>query len=80
MSNGRDEPGDVHHPSVEGPPTVSPFHGRVTGWDSNVIQYGYDDANRMTSTTLPSGTGTLHGSVSIRTAVSWNCWMSTFAL
>ena len=29
----------------------------VTEWNSNVTQYGYDDANRMTSTTLRTGTG-----------------------
>lgn len=34
------------------PRTDSPFHRRATGWDSNVIQHGYDGANRMTSATL----------------------------
>src|SRR2546426_12047964 len=29
----------------------------VTDWNSNAMAYAYDDANRMTSTTLPSGTG-----------------------
>ena len=29
----------------------------VTDWNSNSTTYSYDDAGRMTSTTLPSGTG-----------------------
>ncbi|MEX0784305.1 MAG: RHS repeat domain-containing protein, partial [Dehalococcoidia bacterium] len=29
----------------------------VTDWDSNAIAYAYDDAGRMTTKTLPSGTG-----------------------
>ena len=29
----------------------------VTDWNSNATSYSYDDAHRMTTTTLPSGTG-----------------------
>ncbi|MCC6269043.1 MAG: RHS repeat-associated core domain-containing protein [Dehalococcoidia bacterium] len=33
------------------------LHESVTDWNSNSTTYSYDDAGRMTSTTLPSGTG-----------------------
>ena len=29
----------------------------VTDWNSNTTMYSYDDAHRMTTATLPSGTG-----------------------
>ena len=32
----------------------------VTDWNSNTTSCGYDDANRMTTTTLPSGTGVVN--------------------
>ena len=30
---------------------------RIGGGNAQATRYGYDDANRMTTTTLPSGTG-----------------------
>ena len=36
---------------------IQTLHESVTDWNSNTTAYAYDDAARMTSTTLPSGTG-----------------------
>ncbi|MBK6317597.1 MAG: hypothetical protein IPF51_02305 [Dehalococcoidia bacterium] len=38
-------------------PPHEPCLESVTDWNSNSTTYSYDDAGRMTSTTLPSGTG-----------------------
>ena len=46
-------------------PNESVVHGHdivnqltsVTDWNANAVAYAYDDANRMTTKTLPSGTG-----------------------
>lgn len=50
----------VHERLCSASPCNAPHalaHPSVTAWDSNAISYAYDDAGRMTTATLPTGTG-----------------------